>query len=62
MYNVADLPAVREQAAKTKSVEVAANAAESPPNAALHEARAQIHSKPHLALDNGRYYVVDSKR
>lgn len=62
MYNVADLPAVRAQAAAAKAEGAALPSATESTQLPSQEKQSTISPKPVLAFDKGRYYVVDDKK
>lgn len=62
MINVADLLSVHAQAARSKADEASPPLAAEPAQSPLKGSQSTANSKPTLALDNGRYYVVDNKK
>lgn len=62
MINVADLPAVHVQAAKAKAEDASPALAAEPPEPPPQGKQSTISLKPTLALDKGRYYVVENKK
>lgn len=62
MYNVADLPAVRTQAAKAEAEKASPPLSAKPTQLSSQATEATVNSKPSLKFDNGRYYVDDNKK
>jgi hypothetical protein len=62
MINVADLPAVHAQAARAKAEEASPSLAAEPTQSPSQNTQSTVSSKPTLAFDKGRYYVVDHKK
>jgi hypothetical protein len=62
MINVADLPSLHAQAARAKADAASPPLAAEPAQSPLEGSQLTVNSKPTLALDNGRYYVVDNKK
>jgi hypothetical protein len=62
MINVADLPAVRAQAARSKAEDASQALATETPQPPSQDMQLMGSSKPSLALDKGHYYVVDNEK
>ncbi|WP_156404036.1 hypothetical protein [Massilia sp. Root1485] len=62
MINVADLPSVHAQAARAKAEGASPPSTVEPTQSPSQSTPSEVSSKPTLAFDEGRYYVVDRKK